>query len=175
MKSIDSFFKPVSKRTLAAMQNVCKEKSRDADDRKQKEVDLTEQQNLNEIKVKIRTNYSFFTITYIHQGSKISKFVKDLTADSGDGLDIDSVDSDSSNDSESSEHDALSDLDIELFEKSTKTKKWSPRSENWKVIAEHYNRFGFHQTFRIFKDELSLYKETAAVTVLSRWSKDLKA
>ena len=56
MKSIDSFFKPVSKRTLAAMQNVCKEKSRDADDRKQKEVE----QNLNEIKVKIRTNFSFF-------------------------------------------------------------------------------------------------------------------
>ena len=52
MKSIDSYFKHVSKRTFNALQNVHREKARDAEEEKQKQADLSAQIRLAEMKAK---------------------------------------------------------------------------------------------------------------------------
>lgn len=51
MKSIDAFFKPVSKRTFKALESVRKEKARDAEEEKQQQVDSIAQERLVEIQV----------------------------------------------------------------------------------------------------------------------------
>jgi DDE superfamily endonuclease len=57
----------------------------------------------------------------------------------------------------------------------TPEKKWKARPPQWKIIAEHYGKWGLSSTMKAFADDLKLYTPETAKRTLARWLKEFRA